>query len=799
MNATYPSTGTKTYDNDILKCVTDSTGTTFSISDWALASRYTDSASFDAFLNNEFSTLSNQVDQKAEIWQGSSDPSTAWTTEALKASHVDDMWYDASVGKYKIYSATTSGNTTTYGWTLTDITPPSSVLSTIDGKANVYVGATLPAGITPKTGDLWFKGTNEAIYTYNGSSWVVYNKYTDDSSLTAFLDGYSGTLTQVQSQIDQKAEIWKSSSDPSSAWTTTALKNNHLGDIWFDTTNQVCKTYVLDGSTYKWEVMTTQPPTSVLNTIDGKANIFVGSTAPTVPYKVGDLWVNATYTSGSTSYTNEILKCKTARSTGTFTLSDWEKASKYTDDTTAIESAKTASSYIYYDSTNGLVLHGLNDTITSSNFATKMSTIGANARLTSSGLGIYVNNKLLTQYGESTYFYSWNGNTQSVAATLSSTGLNIAKGTITLGSNFSVAADGTLTAAAGTIANINITTTTNTNTHYFKDSLYSQATEIIGNETVRIYEFGINASDDADDTSTPVFYVRQNNPLSSWTSSNGQWNFYVSKSGDLYARNASFGDDSFIITSTANTSTHCYAHSLYKHSFEINETTGNTSGAYECGISGDDSYYFLYVNKKNNVSGTWASSNISNLFYVNYSGDLVCQNFASNYISSNSSGTYLGNISAQSGGHTNTTKVLCLSDTATSGKYKVGYVTIEPGETAVEEEEMSSIRFKNVDRNLTSDDIEAFYSVNPVFASYKDEYLNGRDYWKDVKMPMMIAEDIEKALPKSVKYDSDDNVKDYSNHVVLSVHQKMLIDQREKITKLEEEVAQLKKLLAKLG
>ena len=58
---------------------------------------------------------------------------------------------------------------------------------------------------------------------------------------------------------------------------------------------------------------------------DSKAKVFTSQ--PTVPYKVGDLWVQGT--------TGDVMKCKTARATGSYTASDWEKASKYTDDTKA--------------------------------------------------------------------------------------------------------------------------------------------------------------------------------------------------------------------------------------------------------------------------------------------------------------------------------------------------------------------------------------------------------------------------------------------------------------------------------
>ena len=68
------------------------------------------------------------------------------------------------------------------------------------------------------------------------------------------------------------------------------------------------------------------------NTADSKAKVFTST--PTTPYKVGDLW-----TAGPSG---DVMRCKTARASGSYTASDWEKASKYTDDTKA-NAAQTAA------------------------------------------------------------------------------------------------------------------------------------------------------------------------------------------------------------------------------------------------------------------------------------------------------------------------------------------------------------------------------------------------------------------------------------------------------------------------
>lgn len=110
----------------------------------------------------------------------------------------------------------------------------------------------------------------------------------------------------------------------------------------------------------------------------------------------------------------------------------------------------------------------------------------------------------------------------------------------------------------------------------------------------------------------------------------------------------------------------------------------------------------------------------------------------------------------------------------------------------------SSKRYKDVAREMTAEDAERFYSVHPVIASYKPGHLISGDPWEFVEMPMMIAEDIDDVYPGSAIRHKDGIIHDYSDHVVLSAHQQMLIDQNNRIKELEKEVAELKALVKEL-
>ena len=161
-----------------------------------------------------------------------------------------------------------------------------------------------------------------------------------------------GILDGIQQQIDGKIEQWFYTTDPSplyespnatetepnSEWTTITDKEKHLGDLYYNTETGKVWRYVSrkwapkpgaqPAIRYCWkELEDTELSQALalakdaLATANKKAQIFV--VTPTTPYYVGDLWVQGS--------TGDILRCKTERLEGSYSSSDWEKASKYTD------------------------------------------------------------------------------------------------------------------------------------------------------------------------------------------------------------------------------------------------------------------------------------------------------------------------------------------------------------------------------------------------------------------------------------------------------------------------------------
>ena len=59
----------------------------------------------------------------------------------------------------------------------------------------------------------------------------------------------------------------------------------------------------------------------------------------------------------------------------------------------------------------------------------------------------------------------------------------------------------------------------------------------------------------------------------------------------------------------------------------------------------------------------------------------------------------------------------------------------------------SSKRYKTIGRNVSEEDIEKWYQIQPVWAKYKNDYVNRNSSCYSKVMPMLIAEDVETYLP----------------------------------------------------
>lgn len=146
---------------------------------------------------------------------------------------------------------------------------------------------------------------------------------------------YTTDINNLQSQIDGQIETFFYDYEPTlqnipaSGWTTNEERKKHEGDLFYWKSKGYAYRFMQDGATWKWQLVQDTDITLALaaaekaqDTADHKRRVFVVQPKP--PYDIGDLW-----TQGSNG---DLMRCKVARASGSYSVDDWEKASKYTDD-----------------------------------------------------------------------------------------------------------------------------------------------------------------------------------------------------------------------------------------------------------------------------------------------------------------------------------------------------------------------------------------------------------------------------------------------------------------------------------
>ena len=170
------------------------------------------------------------------------------------------------------------------------------------------------------------------------------------SDLTEFAQSVTGDLSDLQSQIDGSIQTWfyagvpTLDNEPASGWTTDAIRNNHLGDLYYDTDTDYAYRFMQVDGAYSWDriqdtdaIKALADAAAAQDTADGKRRVFVAQPMP--PYDVGDLWAQGS--------TGDLMRCQVAKTANqSYSSSDWVLATKYTDDTTADAAAEAAQTAI---------------------------------------------------------------------------------------------------------------------------------------------------------------------------------------------------------------------------------------------------------------------------------------------------------------------------------------------------------------------------------------------------------------------------------------------------------------------
>lgn len=301
---------------DILTCtVSRQTGACQS-SDWRKLNAYTDDAALNAFISGDYKNaidaLKTQADKKAETWRQADDPAAGWT-QAEKAEHKGDLWYKTTDQKAYIYTGT--------AWELMKTAPPDEVFDKIDGKAQIFVSQPVPPY---QIGDLWFNGADiltcvvdKEIGAYAAADWEKRNAYTDDSYAKQVEGIVEALGDDLHQQLDGKIESYSQSDDPSSAWTQDIQKQQHTGDIWYNTDTKTTKRW----SGTVWEELANGKADAAAELAKAKCKVYINQPVP--PYRICDLWVQGDI--------GDIMVSSVTRETGSFVASDWRKASNYSE------------------------------------------------------------------------------------------------------------------------------------------------------------------------------------------------------------------------------------------------------------------------------------------------------------------------------------------------------------------------------------------------------------------------------------------------------------------------------------
>lgn len=128
-----------------------------------------------------------------------------------------------------------------------------------------------------------------------------------DYADTTFVDNVSYGIDkqQIQEQLDGSITTWfmpgvplpAETTLPASDWTTTALKDLHIDDLYYDDDTGFVYRYKNVGGTYSWYRIVDQDVIDALDaasnaqdTADSKRRVFFTEGLPQPPYDKGDLW-----------------------------------------------------------------------------------------------------------------------------------------------------------------------------------------------------------------------------------------------------------------------------------------------------------------------------------------------------------------------------------------------------------------------------------------------------------------------------------------------------------------------------
>lgn len=106
----------------------------------------------------------------------------------------------------------------------------------------------------------------------------------------------------------------------------------------------------------------------------------------------------------------------------------------------------------------------------------------------------------------------------------------------------------------------------------------------------------------------------------------------------------------------------------------------------------------------------------------------------------------------------------------------------------------SSKRYKDIGNNISEQEIEEWYNIEPLWAKYKEGYLVELDENEGRYIPMFIAEDVEKYFPEATRH-ANGLVEDWNERIMIPAMFAMIKSQKEQLDRQEKLINQLYKKL----
>lgn len=278
--------------------------------------------------------LQKQADGAIETWfyegapTSTNLPASDWTTDELKDIHIGDLYYDQTSG-YAYRWTKYNDDVEPYRWNrikdndiVTALDAANAAQYTANHKMKVFYGSEKPTDY--QAGDMWVNAYLEGKFdndiaratttskTFDADHWVLASRYSADiADLLQWSNEYetkfSNLVDEVKKQHDQSVSIWfydyapTVSNVPANDWNTAELREEHIGDIFYDIENN--HSYRWTGSDWveikdadfdeamKAANAAATAAGEASDLADSKRRIFYSSTTPEKPYDKGDLWL----------------------------------------------------------------------------------------------------------------------------------------------------------------------------------------------------------------------------------------------------------------------------------------------------------------------------------------------------------------------------------------------------------------------------------------------------------------------------------------------------------------------------